>query len=991
MKKTGKTPAVTLAEGAALHGFRVRAVAPLPRMRSVAYLLAHEKSGARLLHVHAADPENLFAIALRTPPPDDTGLPHILEHTVLCGSERFPVKDPFVELLKSSLATFLNAMTYPDRTVYPCASLVEKDFYNLASVYCDAVFHPRLREEHFRQEGHHLFFAAPGDPESPLIVKGIVYNEMKGVYSDLDGLIDRHITKSISPDNAYGRDSGGDPDAIPSLTFEAFRAFHARYYHPSNAYFFLYGDLPTEKHLAFLDRECLHAFDRIEIDTAIPPQRRWSEPLRRAIPYPVGARESAERKAAAVVTFLTNDAVDTVRTFAMHLLDTLLLDNAASPLRKALIDSRLGEELTNAGYDAQQRDTYFTVGLKGVRPEDAEAVLEVVQSTCRALAIGGLGKERVERSLHQLELSAREIQDEHPLHLMDRVFRSWLYDADPFQNLRLEEQLSELRRRIEGEERFLERILEEAVVRNPHYSLLTFVPDPAYIGRKACEAAERMSARKRAFSPEALDRIAREAKALEEGQAIPNSPEALATLPRLGKADIPPEPADFDTSERVLSGRPFLYSDVFAGGLSYLHIAFDLGGLPDELVDALPLFAEAVQKMGAGDDDYVRMAEREADSSGGVAVSFSTSGHALDPLRVQPFLAVHAKALDEKLPAMLEMLFDRILRADFRDRGRFADVLRQGRIARRSHLVPAGSLFAALRAGRHLSQNGALAERLGGVSQVLRYDRWVEGLEGETDRLVKALERIRAFLLARGRATVSYVGAEENLPLLQGRLGAFLDALPPGGPEPSTGDYRPRLHAREGLAVPSEVAFVAQAFPVVGVDHPDAPALLLLSLQLSFGYLWEAVRVKGGAYGGSARYRPYDAVFHFTSYRDPHIHETLEAFAGAADYVRSRMDLSPSAVEQAIVGTVKTLDRPIRPAAAGAVALARFLQGSTPERRRSFRKRLLALNGCDIRRAAEEHLAPALASAPISVLASREELERANRDAPARPFEILDV
>ncbi|MBN2711756.1 MAG: insulinase family protein, partial [Planctomycetes bacterium] len=379
-------PQTNLSVGDELHGFRVEKITPLEELRVLAIEARHPKSGARFLHLYTEDEESLFSAAFRTPPPDDTGLPHILEHTVLCGSKRYPVKDPFVELLKTSLATFLNAMTYPDKTVYPCASMNEKDFFNLAGVYCDAVFHPLITEKHFKQEGHHYEFAEPGNTGSPLIIKGIVYNEMKGAYSDLDGIIDRNLTRSICPDNAYGKDSGGDPEIIPELTYEQFTNFHARYYHPSNALLFVHGNIPTEKHMKFLDDEYLSKFDAISIDTSIDEQPRWSEPVRATIPYPVGPEDTAEKKTAITVNFLTNDLTDPIKSLSMGILDYYLLGNAASPLRKALIDSKLGEELTDSGYANYQRDTFFTVGLKGTESEKEDEIVEIVFSVCSELA-----------------------------------------------------------------------------------------------------------------------------------------------------------------------------------------------------------------------------------------------------------------------------------------------------------------------------------------------------------------------------------------------------------------------------------------------------------------------------------------------------------------------------------------------------------------------------------------------------------------------------
>jgi Zn-dependent M16 (insulinase) family peptidase len=986
-----RQPAVTLSINEVIHGFRVQDRTPLPGIRSVAYRLEHEKSGARLLHLHTGDQENLLAIAFRTPPPDDTGLPHILEHTVLCGSRKYPVKDPFVELLKTSLATFLNAMTYPDKTVYPCASMVEKDFFNLAGVYCDAVFHPLLTEAHFKQEGHHYEFLKTDNPDSPLIVKGVVYNEMKGAYSDLDGIIARMTSRSICPDNAYGRDSGGDPDAIPSLTYAQFTDFHRTFYHPSNSFIFLYGDIPTERHLAFLDDVCLRGFTRIPVDTTITAQPRWAQPSRETLMFPIGAHEDPSRKAATVVTFLTNDVTDALRSLSMNVIEYYLLGNAASPLRKALIDSRLGEELTSSGYADYQRDTYFTVGLKGCSADSADAVVDLILDTCARLVREGFEKDKIESAFHRLQLSSREIGSQYPLRLMDRVYRSWIYDADSLHNLRLNEHLAELRRRYASEERFFERQLAEMIVDNSHYSVLTFVPDKTYIAGRQ-EAFEKKMARMKAeMGTAALEQIAREAIELDAMQSAPNPPDAVATLPRLTLADIPVEPRELATKAFEVSGRPFLYTDIFSNGLNYLTIAFDLRGIDDELIDYLALYAEALTKMGAGEDDYVAMAEREAAATGGVSVGISADGHIDNPAHVQPFFTVSSKALDAKLPVMLDVISDRILRCDLTDIDRLKDVVLQGRVYRRSAIIPAGNHFAAIYAARNLSRNGAISERVGGITQVRFFDHIAEHFDAMRDEIVEKLDRIRDFLLASGRVSASFVGDFEQFERTRDFLSVFLHKLREETPPEVRGSFSPVPGTRDGLATPADVAFVAQAFPAIGAVHADAPAVQLLCIQLSLGYLWEEIRMKRGAYGARAGFSPLNGVLSLSSYRDPFIKETLDAFSGVFRHVENNLDLTPWAVEQAIIGTVKTLDRVIRPGKAVGLALGQYLCGETKEFRKSFRARLLALTGEDLRRVNAEIHAPALKDAPVCVISSREKLAAANEAMGESGLTITDL
>ena len=663
----------------------------------------------------------------------------------------------------------------------------------------------------------------------------------------------------------------------------------------------------------------------------------------------------------------------------MHLLDDYLLGNAASPLRRALIDSRLGEELSESGYFAHQRDTYFSVGLKGTERERTAPITELVLATCAKLAAHGLERKKVEAAFHRLELASREIRPRYPLNMMDRVYRTWLYGADPTHGLRLNEHLGELRNRYEREPAFLERLLTEMFVDNPHYSVLTFVPDRDFLAKKEEAFRKAMDRRKARMKPAELEGIAREAAELDAAQSAPNPPEAVATLPHLSVTDVPREPFELPTTLETLAGRPFLHTNVFANGIDYLKIAFDLRGIDEAFVDYLPLYADALTNMGAAGFDYAAMAEREASCTGGIDAGVSAGGRADDCHFVQPFLTVTSKALATRLPDMLDVLSDRILRCDFSDLDRLKDILLQGRVHWHSSIIPSGNQYAALYAGRHLSRNGALAERLGGVTQLRMYDRLVTEVEKKPEGIVEKLSRIRDSLLARGRVTVSFVGEPGQRNVLDGWLRGLFGEMRDESPQEEKAGFTPVLESKEGIATPADVAFVAKVLPSVSSNHPDAPCLLLLSVHLSYGYLWNEVRVKRGAYGVRASYDPGNGVFSFTSYRDPCVKETLDAYQGVFPHIAHEMDLAPPAVEQAVIGSLKALDQPIRPGQAVGIALSRHVRGETPEFRKAFRERLLSLTGEDIRRTASDLLAPAFERAPVCVLSSRERLTAANQ------------
>ena len=971
----------TLKPGERTHGFRIESVTPLPELQVTAIRATHEASGAQLLHLQSTDAENLMAIGFRTPPYDSTGLPHILEHTVLCGSKRYPVKDPFVELLKTSLATFLNAFTYPDRTVYPCASMNRRDFFNAASVYLDAVFHPNITEMHFKQEGHHFDFERKGDPSSPLTVTGIVYNEMKGVYSSLDGVMWR-ATEGLYPDTPYGFDSGGDPDVIPELTYAQFTEFHRRYYHPSNARIFLYGDIPTRDHLAFLDREALGAYGRITVDSSIPLQPRWTEPRRVTVPYPAAPTDEPGEKSAYVLSWLGSELTDAETTYAWEILGAYLLGHEGSPLHKALMDSGLGGEVAFSGHIAHRRQTMFAVGMKETSPEKAQTIELLVRATLSNIAAKGLEPERLESCFHQFEIQVRSLPQNYPLVLMDRVFNAWNYDADPLLLLCARGHLAGLRRRA-SDPAFFPRLIREGLLNNPHSLAMQFVPDADLNARRDRARAARFAEKKAAMDSAQLDRIAREAAALDAMQSAPNTPEALATLPRLHPSDVPAEPPRLDIDHAEAAGRPWKRAKVFTNGLSHLSIALDLSGLAEEDYPWLPLYAEALTGMGAAGRSYDDMAEREAAASGGIHARVGVGGHYHDPSLSRPYLYLSASSLDERIERMLDVLGERWFQPDFRDLKRLKDIVVQEAISRRESVVESGNAHAGLYAARGLSSAAFRAEQLGGVTQARLMRGLAADIEKQGIRIADRLGALHEKLRGAWRVHAAFAGGDDAAQAARARLESWLRTMPEAAPTTSSGSFAPAPASVEGIAVPAGVAFVAQAFPAIPAADPRAPALLVLANQLTYGYLWSEVRVRRGAYGCSARYDQGLGLVVLSSFRDPCIAETLGTYLGIAEHVLGGMDLSPAAVDQQVIGAFKSLDAPIRPARAVALALSWHLTGVRDEDRVAFRSALRATRADDLRRVARDIFQPSIPGAPTAIVAGREKLEAARSALPA--------
>ena len=980
-----------LETGQVFMGFEVKRVTPLSNLRSTAYELEHQRSGARVLHVHAPhDSENLFAIGFPTPPADDTGLPHILEHSVLGGSRRYPVKDPFVEMLKMSMATFINAMTYDDKTVYPVASNVQQDFYNLAEVYCDAVFHPTLTENTLRQEGHHFELTEKGNLDSDLTIKGIVYNEMKGAFSSPDSLVYRYAYNGLFTDTPYRFESGGDPDHIPKLTYRKFKRFHRDFYHPSNSYIFIYGDLPTKSHLKFL-RGHLRGFTRREVDSRIPRQPRWPEPRERTETYPVGPEDETKGKTYLTVSWLVGDGTDPQDVVAFSVLQLILLGHHGAPLYKALIDCKLGEDLTHSGYSAGTLESLFCVGLKGSEPNRHDAFVQVVLDTLKRIADEGIPEERIATAMQQIAYRYLEIESMFPLWLMDRSYSSWIYGADPLLFLRADELIAELKERLKQDPQLFSRIIRERLLNNPHRLALVCKPDRKMQARKDTAFSRKMARQKKRLGKEKLEKINAEAAKLEELQSQPNSPEALATLPQLKVSDLPPKPKHIPTAVEPEGRIAFLRNDVFANGVNYLHVDLDLSALPDELYPYMPLYSSCFRKMGAAGKRFVETAERVAAHTGGVHLQTNTSTHAKYPERFMKRATLTMKTLDDQAPEALQLLRDLAYDLDFSDKARLKDVVIQARASHRSAIARRGMDLAIKHACRGLNAECYLDEQISGIPQTRLIEQLAADFDRQIDPLVARLEQIRELLRKQGAMTVSFTGTTAVYEQVRRELRQWVsgkDVVTSSANEANWEAFS--TPPREGLAFPMDVAYCVQAMSAPHVSHTDAPLLSVASRLLSLGYCWEEIRVKGGAYGGGCRFSGWERTFYLSSYRDPAVKRTLDVYSGLRDYI-ARTDWSQTDVDRAIIGTAKEGERPFRPGSATGGALWRYLCGDTVALRESRHAAVLRATPKEIKRALLELLDANLSQASVCVVSSREKLEKANKDMPNTPLAVEDI
>ncbi|MBU1228368.1 MAG: insulinase family protein [Proteobacteria bacterium] len=939
------------------HGFALEREQSIPELSATARVYRHAKTGGRLLSIQSPDENKVFGIAFRTPPADSTGLPHILEHSVLCGSKKFPVKEPFVELIKGSLNTFLNALTFPDKTCYPVASANTQDFYNLVDVYLDAVFFPLLTENTLKQEGWHY---EAGAPDEPLNYKGVVFNEMKGAYSSPESLLSEYSQRALFPDTCYGLDSGGDPERIPDLTFAQFMDFHTRHYHPSNAYAFFSGDDEPEKRLAILDEIFSQFAEAEKPASGIALQPPFAQPRRVTHHY---AADDAEAQALCTVNLLLPEiahhpagpAAGQDLSLALGVLEHVLIGLPSSPLRKALVDSGLGEDLAGGGLETDLRQLSFSVGLKGLNAQGAEdaatRVEELVLSTLRALADtangGGLHKDDIEAAMNSVEFELRENNTgSYPrgLAVFFEALSTWLYDGDPLMLLPFEAPLARLKARLAAGEPLLENLIRTHFLENTHRALVLLVPDLA-LG-EAREAAEqaRLAAVRAALSPADLDRLAEETRALHALQEAPDSPEDLARIPRLTLADLPRTNARIPHERTSLAGAPAHLHELPTSGIVYLDLGLDLSAVPDALLPLVPILGRALLEMGTRRTPFMDLTRKIAMTTGGIwAQPFVSTVRQADgtsaALPAQR-LFLRSKATAERTPALLDILAEVLLEPDFSDTERLGKIVLEAKARREQRLIPAGHSLAAARLKARYGAAQAMGEAMQGLTGFFYVRELAQRMESAPESVVRDLNALLGLMLRRQALVVNATADATALADTGKRLESLLQAVPDLALAPAP-RVLPDLPPREGLCLPAQVNYVCAGANVKALGHSPGAAAAVVGKFLNAGYLWERVRVQGGAYGAGVSYSRTSGNLTFVSYRDPNLLRTVEAFAGVAPYLAG-LELDAAELDKSIIGSVGDMDHYQLPDAKGFTALARDLTGEDEAYRQAAREAVLS-------------------------------------------------
>lgn len=968
-------------------GFIVQEQTSIPELNLDCLLMTHRRTGARLLHLANDDPNNLFAVAFRTPPTDSTGVAHILEHTVLCGSERYPVRDPFFAMLKRSLNTFMNALTSSDWTCYPFSSQNRKDFDNLLGIYLDAVFFPLLREQDFHQEGHRLEFV-DNDPENPLTLQGVVYNEMKGAMASPASLLGRRLGRALYPTSTYRHNSGGEPSDIPALTWEGLKQFHASHYHPSNSWFFTYGSFPVEAHLETIDKLALSRFTAIKTDTAVLSEQRLDRPWQVTETFPLAPDEDPAGKTMIQVAWLTNDIEQIDDRLALTQLSSLLLGNPAAPLYRALLESGLGSNLApGIGYHDENRTTCFAAGLQGSEPEHAQAIENLVLEQLEKIAREGFSPERIEGVLHRFEFINREVGGDHypyPLTLFMRLLGPWLHADEPLTSLRLTDNLRRLRSNL-LDRNYVEQLIRRNLIDNPHRVLLILRPDQSRQRREEEALAGELEEKRESLSVAARQQLVRQALELRRAQ---ESEPDLSCLPTLSRSDIPTQEPAVDRVETLLGSTRSLRFPQPTNGIAYLSLAFPLDQMAQNETGLLPVMSVLLSQIGAAGLGYAEMAERMERYTGGVhaGIELLEETSCLD--RWESYLLVKGKSLYRYQKQLLEIITDILAAPDFTNLERIRTVIGQLRTSMENSIPGAGHSYAARAAAATLSGAASLREQWSGISQ-LRFLRKLCGLSlAELSPVAENLSLLakRSFVLPG--LQVGITAETSGIDSLAMHLPSLLAAVPtemPARVEPSRPDIGPAR--RRGFSGSLPVAYCAKVFATVPFSHPDAPALLALAKLLRSGYLHREIREKGGAYGGLAGYNPEAGIFSLLSYRDPHIARTLEVFSSAAEWGAGG-GFSDQEIDESILATFSDLDRPLSPGGRGSREFLNQLQGLSLEQRQTFRSSLLSTSREDLKRVAERYLVAGEQQSSVAVLANTEMLTKANRELGGKALEV---
>ena len=938
-------------------------------LNSEGLVLRHKKSGARIAVVSNDDDNKVFFIGFRTPTDDSTGVPHIIEHTVLCGSEKYPVKDPFIELAKGSLNTFLNAMTFPDKTIYPIASCNDKDFQNLMSVYMDAVFYPNIYkyEEIFKQEGWHYELE---DVDSPITINGVVYNEMKGAFSSADDVLSRQILNSLFPDTCYANESGGDPECIPDLTYEAYLNFHRRYYHPSNSYIYLYGDMNVTEKLQWLDEEYLSHYDKTEPDSEIGTQMAFAKPVEVCKKYSISSSEPEENNTYLSYNLVLGDTLDAKLYQAFDILDYALVAAPGAPIKKALTDAGIGSEISG-GYDSSIKQPTFSIIAKNANTSDKERFLQIIRETLEKLVKEGLNKKSLLAGINSAEFRYREADyGSSPKGLLYGIqcLESWLYDdRQVFLHLEANAVYAYLKEQVETG--YFEELIQKYFLDNTHASVVIVEPEKGLNAKVEAALEEKLKTYKESLSAGEIAELVEATKRLESYQEEPSSKEDMDKIPMLAREDMKKEALAYANTERRIGDTLVMHHDIFSNGIIYLALLFDMQDVPAEDIPYIGILKAMLGYVDTASYSYADFANEVNFHTGGVSSTMGLYPSIHDKDDVKVMFEVRTKALADKLSDARKLVEEMMLTSDFKDEKRLHEVLSELKSRLQMSLSGAGHSVASNRAMSYFSKTAAYRNSIEFYQVVADIEaNFEERKVALTEKLQSLVEKI----FTNDRLMVSVTCSDEDYAVAEQEILAIKEKLfaDHGIGAPATFTFEQK---NEGFMDASQVQYVARAgnYRAHGFEYHGA--LRILKTILGYDYLWNNVRVKGGAYGcmnGCMR----NGDMYFVSYRDPNLGKTNEVYEGIPAYME-QFEADEHEMTKYIIGTISDMDTPMNPFAKGERSMTAYLQGMSFEELQEERDQVIGATDADIR-SLKELVASVLMDKNICVVGNEEALQK---------------
>lgn len=977
--------------GQRYHTFILSKIVEIPELQCVLRELVHEPSGAHVMHIGNEDPENLFCLSFQTLPYNSNGVAHILEHTVLCGSEKFPVKDPFFAMNRRSLNTFMNALTGADFTCYPAATQVHKDFYNLLEVYLDAVFNPNLKELSFLQEGWRFEFANPTDPNSNLEYKGIVYNEMKGALSSPGARLAEALNKNLFPTITYGFNSGGEPKNIPELTYQELKNFYHSFYHPSHCLFFFYGNMPLENHLDFIEEHALRNIKKAPPRPFIPLQPRFTQPLYKELKYPITSEEDTTDKAIIAFGWLTCNILQQEETLALNILQNILLDTDASPLKMALLKSGWCKQISYF-IDVEINEIPLGITLKGCDPLKADHLENLIKETLIEICYKGIPIQMIENAIHQLEFGRSEITGDHAPFGLSLFMRSALlkqHGAEPEQGLKIHSLFDQLRKNIVADPQYFSRLITKYLLENTHFVRIVMLPDRDLQAKEEEEERETLERIKASLSSQQKEQIIQKSIELANFQKQ-LAEEDIDILPKVTIAEVPLSTRDFPLIREKVGVLETFHHNTFTNEIVYADLAFDLPNLSEEELPMLHLFKIVLPQMGSNGRNYIENLDYIQGNTGGIGAAISFNLQAHDHRLFSPSFHVRGKALYRKASKLFPLLLDTVASTKLEDLDRLKEIILKHFTGIESRLSQSSLRYAINLSASQLSSASKVANDLYGLPYFWKMREWVNDLDKQAPYILAKLQEIQERILGLDHPHLILSCDARMYDELKGHGFYGLKTMETKSFEPWQNHLSLATIPSQGRIIASPVAFIGKVFPTVSYVHPDAPALNLSAYLFDNLVLHPRIREQGGAYGAGAVSNPMSGNFYFYSYRDPNILKTFQAFQDAVDTIGNG-DFDDSDLEEAKLEMIQAFDSPVAPGSRAELAYEWWREGKSVELRQKFRNRILEIKSEDITRAINNIIAPNFNKGAAVVFAGKSLLEEENRKLEAEGFDSLII